>query len=434
MCRSERGWEPGKWFTFVMCALPYFLVHFHRVSTSVVASELRREFCMSAYQLGLMSSMHFYAYAACQLPVGLATDHVSPQSLIVIGMAVAAVGVQLFAISENYLLLFVGRTITGVGMAMVYIPSLKILAQTFGRHMFHTSSGLMSAVGNLGALLASSPFGFMVSGLGWRRSFMIIAVISALVALACGRFLRGSRGKVRGAAIACNNKGVLVPAGNWWTQKQFSRTDCRAFLFLGLMAFLRYGPAMGYQGLWGVPYLTDMYGMTKIQAGNVLMWIPIGHILGGPLVGRIVDTWRGNIFVLLSLTTAVYMAAWIPMAWLTASSSTISLCVSGFLIGFMGGGSTIIIYSIVKQFAGDNRLGAGMGIVNTYSLAGGAVYQPLMGALIDFAVRIDKSAVETYGMIFRVTFFSVALVFLLSLILHVSSKWRREYLGRAEYM
>jgi hypothetical protein len=42
---------------------------------------------------------------------------------------------------------------------------------------------------------------------------------------------------------------------------------------------------MGFQGLWGVPYLTQVYQMTKVQAGNLLMWISIGYIGSSPKCG-----------------------------------------------------------------------------------------------------------------------------------------------------
>lgn len=424
MNESESRSELGRWGVFAMCAFPYFLAHFHRVSTSVIASDLQLEFGVSAYLLGLMSSMYFYAYAALQVPVGIAADRISPRRIIAIGMGIAAVGAQLFGMSRSYPLAFVGRTMTGVGVAMVYIPSLQLLAQVFGRHRFGTVSGLMIAVGNLGALSASSPLGLMVSHWGWRRSFTIIAGVSGLMALVCRRFLRGPWDDVQRPSAAGVSGSTPVTGNGRQLPREFARAQLPTFLLLGLMTFSKYGPAIAYQGLWGVPYLTDVYGMTKVQAGNVLMWIPIGYILGGPLVGRISDAEHMSSALLLSLTMAVYMAAWIPMTWLTGSSSIAALCISGFLIGVMGGGSSVVVHSIVKQRAGDGRLGTGMGIVNACSLTGGAVYQPLMGSLIDAGARANRSVVETYGMAFRAAFFSVALVFVLSVVFYSRSKQR----------
>lgn len=420
--------ELGKWSVFAMCAFPYFLAHFHRVSISVIASDLQAEFGVSAYLLGLMSSMYFYAYAALQVPVGIAADRVSPGRMIATGTGIAAVGSQLFGMSRNYLPALIARTMTGIGVAMVYIPSLQLLAQAFGTHRFGTVSGLMIAVGNLGALSASSPFGLMVSHWGWRRSFMMIAVVSGLVALVCYRFLPGFRDQGRGRGAASIG-GIAPVVGNDEPPKVFDRAKLPTFLLFGLMTFSKYGPAIAYQGLWGVPYLTDVYAMTRVQAGNVLMWIPIGYILGGPLVGWIGDAQRIDLPPLLSLTMGVYLLAWVPIAWVpmtwfTGSSSTVALCISGFLIGFMGGGSSVVIHSIVKHRAGEGSLGTGMGIVNACSLIGGAVYQPLMGALMDAGARATGSAVEAYRMAFRVAFLSAVLVFVLSVLFCLRSKKR----------
>ena len=45
-----------------------------------------------------------------------------------------------------------------------------------------------------------------------------------------------------------------------------------------------------------------------------------------------------------------------------------------------------------------------------------------MGSLIDAGARANRSVVDTYGMAFRAAFFSVALVFVLSVVFYSRSK------------
>ena len=51
--------DPHRWVVFSVICLIYFFVYFHRVSTSVIVSDLLAAFNTNATALGFMSSMYF---------------------------------------------------------------------------------------------------------------------------------------------------------------------------------------------------------------------------------------------------------------------------------------------------------------------------------------------------------------------------------------
>jgi len=55
--------DPHRWVVFSVICLIYFFVYFHRVSTSVIVSELLAAFNTNATALGFMSSIYFYICA-----------------------------------------------------------------------------------------------------------------------------------------------------------------------------------------------------------------------------------------------------------------------------------------------------------------------------------------------------------------------------------
>lgn len=412
----------GKWGIFVMCAIPYFSAHFHRVSTAVIASDLQLEFGLSGSVLGLLSSAYFYSYSALQIPVGVAADRTSPRLVISAGMAVAAAGSFLLGISRNYVWAVAGRILAGAGVAAIYVPALILLAGVFGSDQLATVTGLMLAVGSLGGVSASTPFAWMVSIMGWRRSFLVIGVLSTVIALVCWQLLRGPWDSACHCRTMETGGKTSGTARNDSVQQTFDMSRVGLFVGLGLIMFLKYGPMMGYQGLWGVPYITDVYGVDKMQASGVLMWIPIGYMLGCPLMGWLADSVGLDRYRLLTLANAVYLAAWVPLAWRTNQASIPALCASSFVLGSMGGGSTVLIHSIAGKCGDGNGPGTGMGIVNACSLAGGAVFQPFMGLIIERVSEAGKSAVDAYGAAFRFAFFSVLAVLLLSIPIRRLSK------------
>ena len=55
--------DPHRWMVFSVVSVVYFFVYFHRVSTSVIVSDLLESFHTNATALGFMSSLYFYLYA-----------------------------------------------------------------------------------------------------------------------------------------------------------------------------------------------------------------------------------------------------------------------------------------------------------------------------------------------------------------------------------
>ena len=52
-----------RWLVFLVLALAYFFVYFHRLSLSVVANDLIKDYQTTASVMGLLGSTYFYCYA-----------------------------------------------------------------------------------------------------------------------------------------------------------------------------------------------------------------------------------------------------------------------------------------------------------------------------------------------------------------------------------
>ena len=53
------------------------------------------------------------------------------------------------------------------------------------------------------------------------------------------------------------------------------------FWIICLATFLT-GGAASFQGLWAVPYLLDVFGISRVRAGWILMSLPLGFALEAP--------------------------------------------------------------------------------------------------------------------------------------------------------
>ena len=148
-----------RWAVFGILALVYFFVYFHRVSPAIMAKSLMNEFTIGAGALGALGAAYFYPYAIAQLPSGILSDTWGARKTAGIFVLVAAVGALVSGLATNFNMVVIGRVLIGFGVGFVYIPIMRILADWYRVHEFASLTGVLLAVGNIGALSAAAPLG-----------------------------------------------------------------------------------------------------------------------------------------------------------------------------------------------------------------------------------------------------------------------------------
>ena len=125
--------------------------------------------------LGAMSSAYFYPYALSQPLVGLLTDRWGARKVVTLSAFIESGGALLFGLAPTLFLAAVGRGLIGLGAAGVFVPALKVLLPWFGARTFAQMNAVLLAVGNMGAIAASTPFAWLIQKIGWRWSFFLFA-------------------------------------------------------------------------------------------------------------------------------------------------------------------------------------------------------------------------------------------------------------------
>jgi sugar phosphate permease len=145
-------------------------------------------------------------------------------------------------------------------------------------------------------------------------------------------------------------------------------------VYMGLITFM---------GLWGVPYLRQVYGLTRVEAANVVALAPLGLCVGAPLVGWLSDRWLGRRRLPLALLTLLFAASWAPLL-LPADLrlSTAALAPFVFLMGLTASGLTLV-WACVREVNDPSRVGIAVGFVNLPIFLGFAVMQWLTGVVLD---------------------------------------------------
>lgn len=376
-----------RWLIFMVLAVGYVLVYFHRVSSAVVAFELAEAFHVSGALLGVLASAYFYPYAIMQLPAGLLSDSLGPRKAVTLFTLIASFGAVLFGLSSTVSLAITARILIGLGVAVVFIPAMKIFAEWFLAREFAMMTAILMIIGGLGWLSASTPLALLTLWVGWRMAFIIIGLGTLLLAILCWFIIRDrpqDMGLPSLVEMDASKSHSAVEESRIGLLEGMKIVLCqRSFWPLAIWFFFNSGTVFGFGGLWGGPFMMEVYALNKAATANILMMIPVGIIIGSPLLSFISDrVIQGRKPVLIG-SAIILILTWLPLAFFTARLSTVILSLICFLMGVFSGGIVVIAFTTTKELFPTAIAGTSTGTVNLFPFFGGAVFQPLMGAILD---------------------------------------------------
>ncbi len=367
----------------------FFFVYLHRVSMAVLAPDLMHDFSTTATELGVLSSMYFYAYALMQIPSGLLIDSIGPRKTVTFFTTLTGVGALFFGLSQTLLMASVARLIIGIGVSVIFVATVKILARWFRPDEVSSYFGIFILVGNLGAIGAAAPLAFITLKLGWRFTFDILAIIAVIQAgLAC-KLIRDAPKKkaeppqTRNHKIQQNRTYREAPPRHL-QQRVWFKTIIKDRLItkLAAMIFVTYGTLIAFQGLWGVPYFMHVYQLTKDEASQFITIIAVGFCIGAPFFGYLSDKVFRARKPIVCAGVLLYTLMWLPLAFKTTNLPKSLLFALCFGLGFFHGTIPNSI-SMIKETVDEETVGLAVGYMNIYPIIGIAVFQPLIGWILD---------------------------------------------------
>lgn len=353
-------------FAFALGCLFFGYAFLQRVAPSVMTEELMRAFSVGGAALGSLSAFYFYAYAGMQLPVGLLIDRYGPRRLMAGAMATCMIGSLLFATADTLALASLGRALIGGAVAFGYVGAMTIAAHWFPPGRFSLLVGLLQAVGMAGAVAGQAPLRLVVDGAGWRESMIMVGALAALLALALFLVLRDRMDKRKASG------GMLAGIGH-----VLRRRDSWGNAIAGLALS---APMLAFAGLWAVPWLVQVHGYSNAEAAGATSLIFISWGISAPIYGWLTDR-IGRRKPLLYLGFALAGTGLGGLVYLPVLTPTmISILMP--LVG-IGGCSMVLNFALVRETNRPSNAGAALSFVNMCVVGAGAIFQPLLGYLLD---------------------------------------------------
>ncbi|RMF07828.1 MAG: MFS transporter [Alphaproteobacteria bacterium] len=219
-----------------------------------------------------------------------------------------------------------------------------------------------------GGVFGQAPLRLVVEASDWRSTMLMLAAGGFALALSAWLCVRDRRRGEGGIARVLSGLGVVVRHRQTW--------------FIALAGLGSTAPLLGFAGLWGVPFLETAYGLQRTSAAAITSLMIAGWGVGAPLFGWLSDhvgRRRAPLLAGMLLETAALAALihapGLPLALLGGLS---------FAVGFFGA-TQITCFALVRENHPPELSGTGIGFLNGMVTGTGALFQPLIGFLLDLA-------------------------------------------------
>jgi MFS family permease len=403
---------------WVLTSLYYFYQYALRSAPAVMIPELSNAFDISPLAVASLVGLFYYGYSPFSLIAGAAMDHLGPRRLLPGAAAVVGIGALLFATGQRELAT-VGRFLQGAGGVFALVGAIYIASKSFAPSRAATLIGATQMFGMAGGSAGQFVVGPLIArGVGWNVFWagmgMAGLAIAALLFLILPKEVRSQRPDNWMSSTASSFRVVFQNPQS---------------ILCGFIAGLLFIPTTIFDMIWGVRYLQDAHGLDYGAAVMRSAAVPLGWIIGCPLLGVVSDR-LGRRKPVILVGAAVLLAC---LAWILYGEMGVFPPYAVALVAGIASGAAMLPYTIIKEANPPQFAGTATGVINFLNFTFSALLGPVFGRLLlrvsDGAERLE---LQHYQSAFGLFLYGVALAILLTLFLRETGPAVRRHSTNAE--
>jgi MFS family permease len=349
-----------------------------------------------------MAGLFYYGYSPFSLVAGAAMDKVGPRRVVPIGAATVGIGALMFA-SGDATLANIGRFLQGAGGVFALVGAAYIATTSFPASRAATLIGATQMFGMAGGSAGQFAVGpLMASGVAWTTFWAGMGIAGLAIAVLLYLLLPST-----------------VPAGANQSVGQIARSFGIVFgnpqsILCGVISGLLFIPTTIFDMTWGVRYLQDAHTLDYASAVLHSATVPVGWIIGCPLLGFVSDRIGrrkpviagGALVMLVCLALVLY------------GPFDVFPPYSLGLVAGIASGAAMLPYTVIKEANPPALSGTSTGVVNFLNFTFSALFGPVFGArLVRISGGETPMTLDHYQAAFQPLLYGVALAIVLTLLL-----------------
>ncbi|MBI4240219.1 MAG: MFS transporter [Candidatus Rokubacteria bacterium] len=362
-----------RWVILAVSTLGFMQTHIHRVGFAPLIPTFVADLGLTYAAAGAIMTAYFWTYALVQIPIGVLTDRWGARRVMLVFMAILALGTVAFPLSRGYGQSLFSRALVGLGAAAVWVPGLRLLSEWFPARERGWVMGILSAGGGLGGTLALLLIPLMAERWGWRIAYATTLVPVLLTLALIALF-------VRQVAAAGGERPTGALAGRSPLAGLWQVLATRALWPFNIAVMLFYG---AYFSLvtWMPAFLVARLGLALSQAGFVTSLLTAGTIVSWPLAGLLSDR-LGRRKAIFLVSQALSCLVSLIFAWVVPGLSLLGAAAVALGTGIVLGGMVTPFVMVVELFPRE-LAGTGTSVVNTFCFIGSLTVPVLLGRVVD---------------------------------------------------
>jgi MFS family permease len=344
----------------------------------------------------------YYGYSPFSLVAGAAIDRLGAKGVVSAGALMVGVGALLFG-TGNLAAANVGRFLQGAGGVFALVGAVYIASTHFPASRAATLIGATQMFGMAGGWAGQFVVGPMiVQGVPWNTFWTGMGVAGLLLAVSLFLFLPRKESADRQVA---GLGGIVRAFGVVFRNPQS--------ILCGLIAGLMFIPTTILDMIWGVRFLQEAHGFEYGDAVIRSATVPLGWIVGSPLMGYLSDRIGQRKPVIIG-SALVLLAC---LAWILYGRVDLF---PPYVVGFVAGvasGAAMLTYTVIKESNPPELSGTATGVINFLNFTFSALVGPVFGSIMQAVSATDGTPLEHYQRTFRALLYGVALAVVLTFVL-----------------
>jgi MFS family permease len=335
-------------------------------------------------------------------------DRFGPRRVVPVGAAAVGIGSLMFATGIGEIA-SIGRFLQGAGGVFALVGAVYIASTNFPASRAATLIGATQMFGMAGGSAGQLLVGPVIArGTPWSAFWTGMGALGlAISALLYMLLPRSDESSAPGSSSDRNwVRGALLALGTVFKNPQS--------ILCGVIAGLLFIPTTIFDMIWGVRYLQEARGLDYGAAVMRSSTVPLGWIIGCPLLGYLSDKiGRRKPVIIGSAFVVLACLAWILYGPIDA--------LPPYVVGLIAGiasGSAMLPYTIIKEVNPPEYGGTATGVVNFLNFTFSALMGPVFAwVLATVSGGAPTMTLEHYQTSFEPLMYGVILAIGLTLLL-----------------
>jgi MFS family permease len=383
---------------WLLAAVYYFYQYTLRSAPAVMMPQLSEAFGLSALGVASMAGLFYYGYSPFSLIAGAAMDRLGPRKVIPVGAAAVGIGALLFG-TGNQLAANAGRFLQGAGGVFSLVGAVSIASTNFPASRAATLIGATQMFGMAGGSAGQSVVGPMIAGgLAWNHFWIGMGIAGLVISVLLVVFLPQHEQAAQSGWLK-SAFGALVAV--------FKNPQS---ILCGMIAGLLFIPTTIFDMIWGVRFLQEAHGFDYASAVMRSSTVPLGWIIGCPLLGLLSDRMGRRKPVIIG--GAIVLLA--CLIWVLYGRTGVF---PPYVIGLVAGlasGAAMLPYTVIKEANRPEFGGTATGVVNFLNFTFSALLGPVFGRILQkVSGGASQMTLEHYQAGFEPLLYGVAIAIVL---------------------